>query len=52
MTENQVLNPDGYTPDEINSCNEMRDKYGHLPAWKQQAKVVKSIARLRSLYKN
>eukprot|EP00439_Symbiodinium_sp_Y106_P028666 s3444_g3.t1 len=39
MTENQVLNPDGYTPDEINSCNEMRDKYGHLPAWKQQAKA-------------
>ncbi|CAE7937819.1 unnamed protein product [Symbiodinium necroappetens] len=28
MTDNEQLNPDGYTPDEINSCNQMRDKYG------------------------
>ena len=44
MTDNEQLNPDGYTPDEINSCNQMRDKYGHLPKWKQRVAVAKSSA--------
>ena len=33
IMEDETINPEGFTPDEINMSNGMRNKYGLLPAW-------------------
>ena len=49
VMEDPGINPDGFTPDEINLCNGMRDKYGFPLAFSIYAFVRSSGVQIGTL---